>query len=87
MFVNCGSNSVYVASAEPLLILILRLCEHVPLFLYGISFYMENIFLLHSNIFLYVPMVKETASVIKDLGYIGFSGRPNVTTCVFIRVR
>ena len=31
MFVNCGSNSVYVASAEPLLILILRPCESVPL--------------------------------------------------------
>lgn len=65
MFVKCGSNSVYVASTEPLLILILRPYEHVPLFLYGISFYMENIFLLYSNMFLYVPMVKETANVIK----------------------
>lgn len=46
--------------------------------------YMENIF-LYSNIFLflYVPMVKETANVIKDLDYFGFSGRLNVTTCVF----
>lgn len=28
-------------------------------------------------------MVKETANVIKDLDYFGFSGRLNVTTCVF----
>ena len=60
MFVNCGSNSVYVASTELLLILILRPYEYVH---YS---YMENIF-LYSNIFLflYVPMVKETANVIK----------------------
>ena len=53
-YVNCGSNSVYVASTEVLLILILRPYEYAPLFLYS------NIFL-----FLYVPMVKETANVIK----------------------
>lgn len=34
-YVNCGSNSVYVASTELLLILILRPYAYAPLFLYG----------------------------------------------------
>lgn len=48
-YVNCGSNSVYVASTELLLILIPQTLSMLP---YS---YMENIYILYINILLYVP--------------------------------